>query len=76
MALSLVNPTAPASGRPEPVARDGVLDWQGFVDAYYPKSRRHALDAITAYAAYRRSGATTSNGSAPIDAWEDEGGAV
>jgi hypothetical protein len=75
MALSLVNPI-PAVVRSERVARDHVLDWQGFVDAYYPKSRRHDLEAITAYAAYRRSGATTSSGSEPIDAWEDEGGAV
>ena len=75
MALSLVNP-APEPVTPERVARDHVLDWQGFADAYYPNSRRHDLEAITAYAAYRRSGATTSTGSAPLDAWEDEGGAV
>jgi hypothetical protein len=75
MALSLVNP-APAAATPQPVAPDHVLDWHGFVDAYYPKSRRHDLEAITAYAAYRRPGATTPAGPAPIDAWEDEGGAV
>jgi hypothetical protein len=75
MALSLANPT-PATARPEPVGRDHQLDWQGFVDAHFPNSRRHDLEAITAYAAYRRSGAPTSTGSVPIDAWEDEGGAV
>jgi len=74
-----------AVATPEPVVRNG-LDWQGFVDAYFPGSRRHDLGAITAYAAYRRSRLTdgragarreaTSTGSAPIDAWEDEGGAV
>jgi hypothetical protein len=75
MALSLVNP-ASATVRPEPIAPDHVLDWQAFVDAYYPKSRRHDFKAITAYAAYRRSGVTTAAGSPPLDAWEDEGGAV
>ena len=70
---------------PVPVFRSG-LDWQGFVDACFPGSRRHDLRAITAYAAYRRSRATdgradarreaASTGSTPIDAWEDEGGAV
>jgi len=28
------------------------LDWEGFVAAYFPGSRRHDLKAITAYAAY------------------------
>ena len=74
-----------AVATPEPVVRNG-LDWQGFVDAYFPGSRRHDLRAITAYAVYRRSRATdgradarheaTSTGSTPIDAWEDEGGAA
>jgi hypothetical protein len=74
-----------AVATPEPVVRNG-LDWQGFVDAYFPGSRRHDLRAITAYAASRRSCATdgradarheaTSTVSTPIDAWEDEGGAA
>ena len=75
MALSLVKP-APVTVRTESVAPDRVLDWQGFVHTHYPKSRRHDLEAITAYGSYRRSGATSSTGSAPIDAWEDEGGTV
>ncbi len=33
--------------------RDG-LDWQHFLDAYFPARRRHDLDALVAYAAYRR----------------------
>ena len=31
------------------------FDWVGFSRAFYPGSRRHNLQAITAYAAYRRS---------------------
>jgi hypothetical protein len=30
------------------------LDWDGFVDAYFPGSRRHDLEAIVAYGAYKR----------------------
>jgi hypothetical protein len=36
------------------VHRDG-LDWGGFRDLRYPNSRRHNLEAIAAYGAYRRS---------------------
>jgi hypothetical protein len=31
------------------------LDWDGFRDLYYPDSRRHNLEAIVAYGAYKRS---------------------
>jgi hypothetical protein len=34
-------------------ARDG-LDWHEFVDAYFPGSRRHNLEAVASYGAYRR----------------------
>lgn len=34
-------------------ARDG-LAWVEFVDAYFPGSPRHDLEAIASYAAYRR----------------------
>lgn len=68
----------------------GGLDWQGFVAAYFPGSRRHDLKAITAYAAYKRSGvvdeqpATESArlneaeriGPTSVEDWEDEGGAA
>jgi len=66
------------------------LDWQGFVAAYFPGSRRHDLEAKTAYAAYKRSqvvdeqSATDaarlkdaeriSTEATSIEAWEDEGG--
>jgi len=65
------------------------LDWEGFSSAYFPGSRRHDLDAITAYRAYKRSRvvaeqSTPGGGSreaersstraASIEASEDEGG--
>ena len=35
-------------------AQDG-LDWQGFRTRFFPGRRRHDFEAITAYAAYKRS---------------------
>jgi hypothetical protein len=32
-----------------------VLDWQGFLARYFPGRRRHDLEALTAYAAYKSS---------------------
>jgi len=67
------------------------LDWKGFLAAYFPGSRRHDLEALTAYGAYKRSwfvdgqSATeasrspaaegTSARATAVAAWEDEGGA-
>ena len=31
------------------------LDWQAFSAAYFPERRRHDLEALAAYGAYRRS---------------------
>jgi hypothetical protein len=70
-------------------APDG-LDWQTFSAAYSPGRRRHDLEALTAYGAYRRSHAAdkrTSEGHAlkaesgpasrtALQDWEDEGGAA
>ena len=79
--------SAVASSAPLP---DG-LDWQRFSAAYFPGRRRHDLEALTAYAAYRRSHAFDARssdalarieaelgpaGSAPLRDWEDEGGAA
>jgi hypothetical protein len=64
------------------------LDWDGFRDLYYPDSRRHNLEAIVAYGAYKRSSLDGSRaneatsikaGASPpealsLDEWEDEGG--
>jgi len=69
-------------------APDG-LDWQTFSAAYFPGRRRHDLEALTAYSAYKRSrdtgtgssaqpaGADTGRGATGAIAllnWEDEGG--
>jgi hypothetical protein len=71
-------------------APDG-LDWQTFSAAYFPGRRRHDLEALTAYGAYRRShavdepsaddaarmeAASCAAGSTALQEWEDEGGAV
>jgi hypothetical protein len=71
--------------------QDG-LDWEGFLSRYFPERRRHDLEAITAYAAYRSSRSVHERSSADVvrpevpepvgvvsrasDAWEDEGGAT
>jgi hypothetical protein len=39
----------------------GRLDWDGFLAAYFPRSRRHDLKAIVAYGAYKRSEAGGMN---------------
>jgi hypothetical protein len=66
------------------------LDWQAFSAAYFPGSRRHNLNAIVAYGAYKRSrGAgeqqpseaarlkadAISTEAQAVAEWEDEGGA-
>ena len=72
-------------------APDG-LDWQTFTAAYFPGRHRHDLEAITAYAAYRRShtlderpsseatrmedAESSEAGSTGLQDWEDEGGAM
>lgn len=71
-------------------APDG-LDWQTFTAVYFPGRRRHDLEAITAYAVYRRSHNVDDRpsrqatrmedakngeaGSRGLQDWEDEGGA-
>jgi len=67
------------------------LDWQSFCSAYFPGRRRHDLEALIAYGAWRRShelDARSSDEPARIEAargqagptavhdWEDEGGAA
>ena len=68
------------------------LDWQAFSAAYFPGRRRHDLEALTAYGAYRRSRTRDeppSRQAAPmqndqsgparptaLQDWEDEGGAI
>jgi hypothetical protein len=58
------------------------LDWDHFKDLYYPDTRRHDLDAIVAYGAYKRSTLAgpqpasdpISTGALSLEEWEDEGG--
>jgi hypothetical protein len=64
------------------------LDWQSFSSAYFPGRRRHDLEALIAYGAYRRSharfydeparieAARGQAGSTAVQDWEDEGGAA
>ena len=66
------------------------LDWQGVSAAYFPGRRRHDLEALTAYSAYKRSRDTGTGSSAEsgietrrgatgaiaLRIWEDEGGAT
>jgi hypothetical protein len=61
-------------------APDG-LDWQAFTATYFPTRRRHDLEALTAYGAYKRSRLLgeqrARNGgseSSALQTWEDEGG--
>jgi hypothetical protein len=53
------------------------LDWQAFSSRCFPGRRRHDLEALRAYDAYKRlpRGKETEGGSA-VEAWEDEGGAA
>ena len=56
------------------------LDWEAFSASYFPGSRRHDLQAIVAYGAYRHSLVTGARQSRrtdamPVEEWEDEGGA-
>ena len=44
------------------------LDWQDFRSLYFPERRRHDLEALTAYAAYRSS--------EDVGLPEDDGGAT
>jgi hypothetical protein len=67
------------------------LDWESFSSACYPGRRRHDLEALIAYGAYRRSreldgrpsdeparieAARGQAGSTAVQDWEDEGGAA
>ena len=87
-------PKPPAAGQDASAATTSVhapagLDWQAFSAAYFPGRRRHDLEALTAYSAYKRSRDTGTGSSAQPAAydtgrgatsaiallnWEDEGG--
>ena len=57
------------------------LDWQAFLARYFPGRRRHDLEALAAYGAYRTAArpggpepASAESGAA--ESWEDDGGAT
>jgi hypothetical protein len=67
------------------------LDWDGFSAVYFPERRRHDLEALVAYGAYRRSHSGTALssdertrigpgrdaiGARALRNWENEGGAT
>ena len=73
----------PLTERTSAVATSGAdapdgLDWQTFSAAYFPERRRHDLEALTAYSAYKRSRDTDTGrgatGPTALRNWEDEGG--
>ena len=90
-ATSVPNSTDPRSrDRETREGRPDGLDWQAFSARYFPDRRRHDLEVLTAYGAYktpRRDEELPSTqaitpadgdkaGSAAVQAWEEEGGAL
>jgi hypothetical protein len=58
---AVVAPTRPAVDQVAPIVTSSVhapagLDWHAFSAAYFPERRRHDLEALLAYGAYRRNG--------------------
>jgi hypothetical protein len=59
---TVVEPARPAADRvTTPIVTSSAhapagLDWQAFSAAYFPERRRHDLEALLAYGAYRRNG--------------------
>ena len=85
-AVDRVLPTVTSS-----VQAPAGLDWLAFTAASFPGRRRHDLEALTAYSAYKRSrdaGTDSSaepavaepgrgaSGATALRDWEDEGGAT
>ena len=59
--------------------REAELDWAAFRARRFPGSRRHDLEAIAAYGAYRHGdpvteGAADAEVERATEAWEGEGG--
>jgi hypothetical protein len=47
-------PRAPVPARVQEAPPNDELDWEAFVTAFFPGSRRHDLKALVAYAAHKR----------------------
>jgi len=66
--------TAPVT---EEAAPSG-LDWQEFSAAYFPGRRRHDMEALVAYGAYKRlqlvGAPAPEEAGRALEVWEDEGG--
>jgi hypothetical protein len=57
----------------------GGLDWEAFTTRCFPGGRRHDLEVVAAYGAYKRFPLELDDGwvrSDAVDAWEEEGGAT
>jgi hypothetical protein len=57
----------------------GGLDWEAFTTLCFPGGRRHDLEVVAAYGAYKRFPLELDDGwvrSDAVDAWEEEGGAT
>jgi hypothetical protein len=63
-------------GRDQPAVPLDGLDWQGFSARYFPGRRRHDLEALTAYRAYKEKAEKGSAESRAVQVWEEEGGAA
>ena len=91
-----VEPNAPATSHGHSAVAKSAhgsagLDWQSFSAAHFPGRRRHDLEALTAYSAYRRAreadvpsleerarieAGRSPTGATALHGWEDEGGAT
>jgi hypothetical protein len=81
--------STPGSDRADHSPTGQDVDWEGFLAAYFPGSRRHNLKAMAAYGAYKRSRpvdkqsateavhlkeAAIAEAATSVEAWENEGG--
>jgi hypothetical protein len=66
--------TQPAAADPMPDVPQ--LDWKAFSARFFPERRRHDLEALHAYGAYRKGLPVGEAGpsDAAVEAWEGEGG--
>jgi hypothetical protein len=74
MTIAQAHPAARAGGSVE--AAPAGLDWYAFSARYFPGRRRHDLEAVRAYGAYKQRAGGGSIGSRAVQVWEDEGGAA
>jgi hypothetical protein len=93
---AVFEPTCPASDQLTSIVTSSALapagvDWERFSAVYFPERRRHDLEALVAYGAYRRSHSGTALssdertrigpgrdaiGARALRNWENDGGAT